>query len=95
MFWRQSYFACLVFAVFVCSQTHAQEKYRVYVGTYTGNDSKGIYQCELNVKDGSLSAATLAGESSSPSFLAFHPNKKFLYAVNESDATVKIGRAHV
>ena len=88
MFWRQSYIACLVLAVFVCSQTHAQEKYRVYVGTYTGNDSKGIYQCELNVKDGSLSAATLAGESSSPSFLAFHPNKKFLYAVNESDATV-------
>lgn len=66
----------------------AQEKYRVYLGTYTGKDSKGIYQCELNLTDGSLSAATLAGETSSPSFIAFHPNQKFLYAVNEGDAKV-------
>lgn len=66
----------------------AQEKYRVYIGTYTGEESKGIYQCELNLSDGSLSAATLAGETGSPSFIAFHPNRKFLYAVNEGDATV-------
>lgn len=70
------------------SLARAQEKYRVYLGTYTGKESKGIYQCELNLKDGSLSAATLAGATSSPSFLAFHPTKKFLYAVNENDATV-------
>jgi len=67
---------------------NAQEKYRVYLGTYTGKVSKGIYQCELNLEDGSLSAATLAGETSSPSFLAFHPNKKFLYAVNEGQAAI-------
>ncbi|MBL94215.1 MAG: 6-phosphogluconolactonase, partial [Magnetovibrio sp.] len=59
----------------------AQDKYRVYLGTYTGEVSKGIYQCELNLKDGSLSSATLAGETNSPSFLAFHPNQKFIYAV--------------
>lgn len=68
--------------------TQAQEKYRVYIGTYTGEESKGIYQCELNLEDGSLSAATLAGETSNPSFVAFHPNKKFLYAVNESQETI-------
>ena len=78
--------AFLVVAVSASAQ--AQEKYRVYLGTYTGPMSKGIYQCELNLKDGSLSAATLAGETSSPSFIAFHPGKKFLYAVNEGDATV-------
>ena len=79
----------IVFAntvTFACNQAYSQEKLRVYLGTYTGKGSNGIYQCELNLKDGSLSAATLAGETSSPSFLAFHPNKKFLYAVNESDA---------
>jgi 6-phosphogluconolactonase len=70
------------------SSVQAQEKYRVYLGTYTGNGSKGIYQCELNLKDGSLSEPTLAVETSSPSFVAFHPNKKFLYAVNEGDATI-------
>lgn len=73
---------------FVATFASAQEKYRVYLGTYTGKESKGIYQCELNLKDGSLSAATLAGETESPSFLAFHPNKKFLYAVNENKATI-------
>jgi 6-phosphogluconolactonase len=67
---------------------HAQEKYRVYLGTYTDQVSKGIYQCELNLADGSLSEATLAGETSSPSFLAFHPNGKFVYAVNEDKATI-------
>lgn len=71
-----------------CSFVRAQEKYRVYLGTYTGKESKGIYQCELNLKDGSLSKATLAGETSSPSFVAFHPNGKFLYAVNEGKAAV-------
>ncbi len=76
----------LLFAVFTSAQ--AQETYRVYFGTYTGKVSKGIYQCELNLKDGALSAATLAGETSSPSFVAFHPNKRFLYAVNEGQATV-------
>ena len=88
MFSRHFRIALVVIGTLACQPAHAQEKYRVYLGTYTGADSKGIYQCELNLKDGSLSAATLAGESSSPSFLAFHPNKKFLYAVNESDATL-------
>jgi 6-phosphogluconolactonase len=70
------------------ASVEAQDKYRVYLGTYTDEVSKGIYQCELNLKDGSLSEPTLAGETSSPSFLAFHPNGKFLYAVNEGEATV-------
>ncbi len=71
------------------ASAQAPEKFRVYIGTYTGKVSKGIYQCELDLKDGSLSASpTLAGETKSPSFLAFHPNKKFLYAVNENDASV-------
>ncbi|MFO0817757.1 MAG: lactonase family protein [Pirellulales bacterium] len=66
----------------------AQEKYRVYFGTYTGPESKGVYQCEMNLKDGSLTEATLAGETESPSFIAFAPNGKFVYAVNEGKATV-------
>ena len=78
----------LVLGVFNSVHVQAQKKYRVYLGTYTGKLSKGIYQCELNLKDGSLSVATLAGETSSPSFVAFHPNKKFLYAVNEGQAAI-------
>lgn len=70
------------------AMAQAQEKYRVYFGTYTGKDSQGIYQSELNLADGTLSEPKLAGETSSPSFLAFHPNKKYCYAVNESDAKI-------
>jgi 6-phosphogluconolactonase len=57
----------------------------VYVGTYTGKDSKGIYRFEMDLSTGKLSARALAGEANNPSFLAIHPNHKFLYAVGEID----------
>ena len=59
-------------------------EYLVYIGTYTRQDSKGIYVCRLDAATGKLSALALAGESINPSFLALHPNGKFLYAANES-----------
>lgn len=71
-----------------CLSAHADDRYRVYMGTYTNGQSKGIYQCEFNAVDGSLTSATLAAETSSPSFLAIHPNNRFLYAVNERDAMI-------
>lgn len=55
----------------------------VYFGTYTGAKSKGIYVSRMNLASGALTAPTLAAEISSPSFLAIHPNRHFLYAVNE------------
>jgi len=55
----------------------------VYFGTYTGKKSKGIYVSRLNLATGSLSAPELAVEATSPSFLAIHPGRRFLYAVNE------------
>lgn len=58
-------------------------KYRVYIGTYTRGESKGIYHCILDLKDGSLSNLRLAAEADNPSFLAIHPDRKYLYAVNE------------
>lgn len=54
-----------------------------YIGTYTNGKSKGIYVCRYNPADGTLSAIELAAETASPSFLALHPNRRFLYAVNE------------
>ncbi|HYH64374.1 MAG TPA: lactonase family protein [Urbifossiella sp.] len=64
----------------------APTAYWVYFGTYTGNkdgDSKGIYRAKMDIKTGKLSAAELAFEMGSPSFLAVHPNGRFLYAVGE------------
>ncbi len=64
------------------------QKLWVYVGTYTGaksNDSKGIYLFELDLPSGKLRPRGLAAEVTNPSFLAIHPNHRFLYAVTESN----------
>lgn len=55
----------------------------VYVGTYTGPQSKGIYAWRFDDKNGSLKEIGLVGETENPSFLAISPDKRFLYAVNE------------
>jgi len=55
----------------------------VYFGTYTGRKSKGIYVSRFNLTSGRLAAPELAAETISPSFLALHPKRRFLYAVNE------------
>jgi 6-phosphogluconolactonase len=67
---------------------HAEEpakmtKLWAYLGTYTGGKSKGIYRCELDPATGKLSEPALAAETKNPSFLAVHPNHRFLYAVGE------------
>lgn len=55
----------------------------VYIGTYTGAKSKGIYLSRLDAASGALSPPELAAETPSPSFLAVHPRGGFLYSVNE------------
>ncbi|HEV3163055.1 MAG TPA: lactonase family protein [Isosphaeraceae bacterium] len=58
----------------------------VYVGTYTkGTRSRGIYLLELDPGTGMLSLLGVAGQTENPSFLAIHPSRKYLYAVNEVD----------
>lgn len=59
------------------------DKLWVYIGTYTGKTSKGIYRCELDLRTGKLSSPKLAGEASNPSFLAIHPSQRYIYAVGE------------
>src|SRR5919202_5853043 len=58
----------------------------VYFGTYTKNTtSKGIYVSRLDTASGSLTDPELAADTASPSFLAVHPTRDLLYAVNEVD----------
>ncbi|HKI37861.1 MAG TPA: beta-propeller fold lactonase family protein [Gemmataceae bacterium] len=59
------------------------DKSWVYVGTYTGKESKGIYRCEFDPAAGKLSEPTLVAETVNPTFLTIHPGGKFLYAVGE------------
>ena len=59
------------------------KKLWVYVGTYTGDESKGIYLLELDLADGSLKSLGVAAETKNPSFVAIHPNQRLLYSVSE------------
>ncbi len=57
--------------------------YRVYIGTYTGGKSQGIYTALFDASGGTLSQVELAAKTTNPSFLAIHPNRKWLYSVGE------------
>jgi len=61
---------------------------RAYVGTYTGavgsgSNGEGIYSFDVNEATGELIGGKLAAKTPDPSWIAIHPSKKYLYAVNE------------
>ena len=82
--------AALYGLIWMCNSGVAQPAkpgttYLVYVGTYTEpqSNSKGIYAYRYDTRGGKLTPLGLAAETVNPSFLAVHPNRRFLYAVNE------------
>jgi len=82
--------AFLIFALSVlCAEAApaSHKKYFVYIGTYTaeaGSTSKGIYAYRFDTDTGEIASIGVAAETANPSFLAVHPNQRFLYAVNET-----------
>ncbi|MFZ0759969.1 MAG: lactonase family protein [Candidatus Sulfotelmatobacter sp.] len=74
----------LLFGVYAEAAPPAQ-KFLMYVGTYTvgGTKSEGIYAYRFDPKTAEITPLGLAAETINPSFLAVHPNHRFLYAVNE------------
>ncbi|MCW5968726.1 MAG: lactonase family protein [Blastocatellales bacterium] len=61
-----------------------EREWIVYAGAYTRRNSKGIYAYRFAA--GLLTPIGLAAETRNPSFLAVHPNQRFLYAVGEDSA---------
>lgn len=61
----------------------AATEYLVFVGTYTGGASEGIYSFRFNAETGECGDVQLAAAVTNPSFLSLHPNGELLYAVNE------------
>lgn len=55
----------------------------MYVGTYTGGDTKGIYAYRFDHRTGKLAPLGLMAETPDPTFLALDPAGKHLYAINE------------
>lgn len=63
-------------------------KLRAYVGTYTsavdgGANGEGIYLFDANAETGELTNRRLVAQTPNPSWIAVHPSKRFLYAINE------------
>jgi 6-phosphogluconolactonase len=57
----------------------------VYIGTYTGGKSRGIYRARFDTATGKLSSPELAATTKNPTFLALDTSGKVLYAVGETD----------
>ena len=66
----------------------SKRKLVAFVGTYTGapgnlGNGEGIYAFDFDPVTGELSRRRLVAKTPSPSWIAIHPSKKDLYAVNE------------
>ncbi len=77
---------CLFFA---CEKKAPQEAIdqMFFVGGYTSNEkkeeSKGISTCTVNTETGEMKLLNVFEKVIDPSYLAVHPNGKYLYAANE------------
>ncbi|WP_111707098.1 lactonase family protein [Lutibacter citreus] len=55
----------------------------LYVGTFTEENSEGIYSYNFNTKTGELTHKKLVASVENPSFITFSSNKKYLYTVSK------------
>jgi len=82
-----SFLAALALGTIIApASTYAMPPHHLYIGTYTRDGSKGIYALKLDPATGALTVPTVAAETKNPSFIAFSPDHRFLYAVNEAEA---------
>ncbi len=79
---RSFLFALPMILTTVCATDAAELSF--YIGTYTKPEmSKGIYRASLNTDTGAITLRGLVAEAKNPTFLALHPNGKFLYSAIE------------
>jgi 6-phosphogluconolactonase len=83
----RSFVPALAALPFACAAHSAMPStHHLFIGTYTRESSKGIYALQLDATSGQLTSPTVAAETKSPSYLTLSPDRRFLYAVSESDA---------
>jgi 6-phosphogluconolactonase len=77
---------CSLLTMLACSRGIAAGATQlVFVGTYTGKGSEGIYCFRFDPATGEIGPLGLAARTDNPSFLVAEPRGEFLYAVNEVD----------
>lgn len=66
-----------------CMEETSSSEFYLFVGTYTGEGSEGIYLYKFNAENGQVDSLGAATGVANPSYLALSPDNNFLYAVNE------------
>ncbi len=74
----------LLFFLLIISGTVSAQSYYLFIGTYTNSGSKGVYVYRFDAATGKAEAVSSTEDVANPSYLAVSPDKKFLYAVNET-----------
>jgi len=72
------------FATFPFPSLSSAMSHALFIGTYTNSGSKGIYAVSFDPATGRFDAPQVAAETTSPTYLAFSPDQRHLYAVSES-----------
>jgi 6-phosphogluconolactonase len=62
----------------------SSSRIRVYIGTYTGSGSRGIYLSHVDPVTGAFSSPELVAETPNPSYLCSSPDRRIIIAVNEN-----------
>jgi len=70
-------------AVFAMQKASSKGKFIAYIGTYTGQKSKGIYAYRFDAASGETEPLGLVAEAQNPTFLAIDPSNRYLYAALE------------
>lgn len=73
----------LFFIMTGCVEKRKQEKAIIYIGTYTGKTSEGIYVYKMDMNTGALERLHVIGNIENPSFLTIDSRNEFLYSVHE------------
>ena len=80
---RIGLYSISLFIAAVVPTTSARVDRVVYIGTYTGEASKGIYAFRFDDGSGGLTPLGLVSETPNPSFLTSSTDGRFVFAVNE------------
>lgn len=73
-----------ILLLMVLSLNSFSQKFYLFVGTYTGNGSKGIYVYNFDASTGKTTFLNSTDSATNPSYLALSPNMQYVYAVNET-----------
>lgn len=76
---------CFLIVALACSFLLKAQTIPLYVGTYTNENSEGIYVYDFNIITGEITNKKLAVKTENPSYITFSSDKKYVYAVNENN----------